>query len=348
MIELGLGVSGDPGRVETRVEIPAGKWVEPSRLGPINQTAMNIPTTEIKAAEALLAICVFAAFADGEKSDTEREEVARLGAELGEGEVAAVTRQILMGKLRLEAAVAGLTSPRERMLAYEMARGVCEASGSISADEQKFLSELGGLLALRTSEIDELAGPVDELALAPVDGVVAGAEPDNSAMILKYSILNGALELLPETLATLAIIPLQMKMVYRIGKSHGAELDRGHIKEFLATAGIGMGSQVVEGFARKLMRGFGQKLGGKLGGRAADELTGSVMSFAATFAIGHLAEKYHAGGRTLAGIAMKSEFSTLSSHARELHARFLPQIQERAKTLTPAAIFSLVRGNAAV
>jgi uncharacterized protein (DUF697 family)/tellurite resistance protein len=309
---------------------------------------MNIPTIENEAAESLLAICVFAAFADGEKSDVEREEVARLGAELGTGEVAVVTRQILMGKLRLEEVVARLASPRDRMLASEMARGVCEASGSISADEQKFLTDLGNLLALRTSEVDELAGPVDELALVPVDAGVAGAEPDNSAMILKYAILNGALELLPETLATMAIIPLQMKMVYRIGKSHGAELDRGHIKEFLATAGIGLGSQVVEGFARKLMRGFGQKLGGKLGGRAADELTGSVMSFAATFAIGHLAEKYHAGGRTLGGMAMKSQFSELSGQARDLHARYLPQIKERAQTLTPATIFSLVRGKAAV
>ena len=45
-------------------------------------------------------------------------------------------------------------------------------------------------------------------------------------MILNYSILNGALELLPQSMASMAIIPLQMKMVYRIGKEHGYELDR--------------------------------------------------------------------------------------------------------------------------
>ncbi|MCK7498350.1 MAG: hypothetical protein MZW92_52755 [Comamonadaceae bacterium] len=55
-------------------------------------------------------------------------------------------------------------------------------------------------------------------------------------MILNYAILNGALELLPDSLASMAIIPLQMKMVYRIGKSYGYELDRGHVKDFLATA----------------------------------------------------------------------------------------------------------------
>ncbi len=36
-----------------------------------------------------------------------------------------------------------------------------------------------------------------------------------------------------------------MKMVYRIGKSYGFDLDRGHIKDFLATAGVGMASQYV-------------------------------------------------------------------------------------------------------
>ncbi|MDQ3545732.1 MAG: hypothetical protein M3429_04310 [Verrucomicrobiota bacterium] len=32
-------------------------------------------------------------------------------------------------------------------------------------------------------------------------------------MILRYAIVGGALELLPQTMATLAIIPLQSKMV---------------------------------------------------------------------------------------------------------------------------------------
>jgi uncharacterized protein (DUF697 family)/tellurite resistance protein len=310
---------------------------------------MNIPTPASASAESLIAICLFAAFADGENSEVEREEVARLEAELGSDKVALVSRQILMGKVRLETVVAELASAQERLLAYEMARAVCEADGAVSVDEQGFLNELGRLLGLGQGEVEVLDAEVDELALASVETrEVEAAGVDTSGMILRYAIVNGALELLPETLATMAIIPLQMKMVYRIGKSHGAELDRGHIKEFLATAGLGMGSQMVEGFARKVMRGFGKKLGGNLGGRAADELTGSVMSFSATYAIGHLAEKYHAGGRKLAGMEMKPLYQSLRAQAGELHTRFLPQIQERAKTLNPGAIFSLVRGQSAV
>jgi len=299
--------------------------------------------------ESLLAICLFAAFADGEKTDEERGHIESLARELGGGDVSSVSRRILMGRLSVDAAVGGLETRENRMLAYEMARAVCEAGGSISADEQAFLNDLRNKLALGATDAKTLDEEVDALALAPVETAEpAGAASDQSGMILRYSILNGALELLPETLATMAILPLQMKMVWRIGKAHGFELDRTSIKEFLATAGIGFGSQVIEGFARKLVGGFGRKLGGKLAGRIASEATGSAFSFASTYAIGHLAVKYYAGGRKLGGAEMKALYAPLSQQAGELHAKYLPDIQQRAKTLDPAAILNLVRGKAAV
>ncbi len=57
--------------------------------------------------------------------------------------------------------------------------------------------------------------------------------------ILKASIMNGAIELLPGEPVHLAIIPLQMRLVYQIGLSYGYELDRGHIKDLLARPGRG-------------------------------------------------------------------------------------------------------------
>jgi uncharacterized protein (DUF697 family) len=254
-----------------------------------------------------------------------------------------------MGKISIESVVSGLDSPQNRLLAYEMARAVCEAGGSITAPEQEFLTRLRGALGLSASESKTVDDEVDALSLAPVSSEVAKAGGvDNSGMILKYSILNGALELLPETFATMAIIPMQMKMVYRIGKAHGVEQDRSLIKEFLATAGVGIGSQVVEGFARKLMGGFGKKLGGKTAGKIANQVTGSAFSFASTYAIGHVAEKYHGGGKRLSGPEIKSLFNTLSEQAKSLHAQHLPAIQERAKSLDAASILAMVRGKEAV
>lgn len=299
--------------------------------------------------EALIAICLFAAFADGEKSDEEREHIESLARELGGGDVAAVSRRILMGRLSVDVAAAELKTRQDRMLAYEMARSVCESGGSISPDEQAFLNELRAVLALGDAEAKTLDEVVDSVALAPLEtGEPAGAAADQSGMVLRYSILNGALELLPETLATMAILPLQMKMVWRIGKAHGFEPDRSSIKEFLATAGIGLGSQVVEGFARKLVGGFGKKLGGKLVGRVANEATGSAFSFASTYAIGQLAVKYYAGGRKLGGSELKALYSPLIDEAGRLHTKYLPEIQQRAKSLDTTTILNLVRGKAAV
>lgn len=303
--------------------------------------------------DSLLALCLFAAFADGDKSDAEREEVRRMAEEIGSENLAGISRKILMRKLPLGEAVTGLISSSDRLLGYEMALAVCEASGSVSTDEQAFLDDLRRLLALAPAAAAEVKQQVDELAFAPISSIMAvppalpaAAEgPANSSMILKYAILNGALELLPETLATLAIIPMQMKMVYRIGKSHGVELSRAHIGEFLATAGIGMGSQVVEGFARKLMRGLGKKVGGRIGGKAANQLTGSAFSFATTYALGKVAEVYYSGGRKLEFGKVKQLYAPLKQEAEALHPKYLPEMQAKMKELTPSKIFSMVRGS---
>ena len=53
-------------------------------------------------------------------------------------------------------------------------------------------------------------------------------------MILRTAILTGGLELLPHSLATMAIIPVQMRMVYHIGQRYGFQMDRQHLTEFLA------------------------------------------------------------------------------------------------------------------
>ena len=68
---------------------------------------MNIPSTEAACTESLLAVCLFASFADGEKSDAEREQIRQMAEELGSEDVAAVSRQILMGKLSLDSIAAG-------------------------------------------------------------------------------------------------------------------------------------------------------------------------------------------------------------------------------------------------
>lgn len=170
---------------------------------------------------------------------------------------------------------------------------------------------------------------------------------DTQAMdrkILRASILNGAIELLPESLSTMAIIPLQMRLVYQIGQSYGYELDKGHIRDFLATAGVGLTSQYLEQAGRKLLGGLlGKKGKGLLGGLGKQAIS-SGMSFASTYALGHVANQYYAGGRTISADMLKNAYNHVLAEGRQLHTQYLPDMRAQARTLDTGAIMSLVRG----
>ena len=296
--------------------------------------------------ESLLAICVFAALSDGKKSDEEREAIRHAASSMDNAQAAPVVQNVLLGRVSFDAAARAVREPAHRLLAYEMALAVCEADGETSPGERAFLENLRRELELDTPAADEIEARVSDVVLAPVPAAeteVFSAKPDNSKMILNYSILNGALELLPDTLATMAIVPLQVKMVYRIGKSHGVELGTRHIKEFAATIGAGMASQMLEGFARKLAGGFFKKMGGKLAGRVADQAAGSAFSFASTYAIGALADSYYGGGSKLSASDLKTRFQSLTSQARSLYETHRSQIESKARTLNPSEIFSMIR-----
>lgn len=90
---------------------------------------------------------------------------------------------------------------------------------------------------------------------------VSAAGPDKS--ILDDASMNGALELLPQARASMAIIRRQIEMVYGPGKAHGVALDQGPGKEFVAAAGAGLTSPYLERFGRKLPGGLLGKTAGK-------------------------------------------------------------------------------------
>jgi hypothetical protein len=68
------------------------------------------------------------------------------------------------------------------------------------------------------------------------------------------------------------------------------------------------------------------------------------MSFAATYALGHVARRYYAGGRTLSTQMLKEAYATLSSEAQGLQGRYLPQMQQQARTMDVGKVLAMVRG----
>jgi uncharacterized protein (DUF697 family) len=292
-----------------------------------------------------------AAFTDGDKHEREREEIKRVASSLagdGSTHIAALYQDVLLKRVSLDQAAAALSTRESKQLAYEMAVCVCDADGAQSEAERAFLHELRGKLALDAGHAQAYTEQAETIATAPVAPAAAGyasaMSPDEmDKTILNASILNGALELLPESLATMAIIPLQMKLVYRIGKSYGFDLDRGHIKDFLATIGVGLTSQYLEQAGRKLLGGLLGRMGGGLLGGIGKQAVSSGMSFASTYALGHVAKRYYAGGRTLSTQMLRDSFEGMLGEAKTLQTRYLPDMQAKARTLDAAQIVNMVR-----
>lgn len=309
--------------------------------------------------KSLLSIAMLAAFADQSKTDHERDEVRRVADSLGSDlNVAAIYQDVLLGRTGVDAAAAGLSTPALRQLAYEVAIGVCDADGLRNEVETRFLDRLGAALGLNQPAMDAAAAEADALATAPLESVAvatataatvtastsqvpeAGLDRD----ILNASILNGALELLPQSMSSLAILPLQMRLVYRVGTAYGYQLDRGHIKDLLATLGVGLTGQYLEGIGRKLIGGLLGKAAGGLGKSVGRAATGAAFSFATTWALGQLAKRYYAGGRVMSTAMLQQAFAELTGQGRSLQQQYLPRIQEQARTLDLGKVMAMVSG----
>ena len=320
--------------------------------------------------KAMLTLCLMAALVDGGKDAREREALeriaARLTAESGNPDafnVQQMYQDVVFGRASIDALAATLTDPESQRLAYEMAVHVIDADGSQTESERAFLNTLRGKLGLTESDAEAIARDADALAAAatiPATSFATAAATGASAVavatqlsatdeaeldksILNGSILNGALELLPQSWATMAIIPLQTRLVYRIGQRYGYELDSGHIKEFLATVGVGLASQYLEQAGRKLLGGLLGKFAGGLVGGLARGATGVAFSFASTYALGQLAKRYYGGGRAMSTNVLKQTFEELMAPAKELQTKYLPQIQEKARSVNMGDVMAMVR-----
>jgi uncharacterized protein (DUF697 family)/tellurite resistance protein len=317
---------------------------------------------------SILTIALMAAFADGLKDEGERAAVKRVAEALGPEagfDLPGLYREVLLAKPDLAQVAASLQSQEARQLAYEMAVGVCDADGAQGPAEKAFLARLAELLALPSATAGATSARADEVAeaaFAPTDAAVGAGAPATAAtvagtlmgksslsdaemdkLILNAAVTNAALELLPETLASMAIIPLQMRLVYRIGQAHGYTMDRTHAKDFLATLGVGLTSQYLEQFGRKLLGGVLGGLGGGLGRTLGRQAASSGLTFATTYALGRVAQRYYAAGRTMDTAALKQAFAGLLDEARGLAPRYREQIEQKASTIDTRSLAALVR-----
>ncbi len=321
--------------------------------------------------KAILTLALMAAFADGGNDDTEREALKGIAASLaGEGATSlpAAYQDVLMKRVTRAEAARALTNPETRQLAFEMAVCVCDADGVQSPAERAFLEELRDELGLDAGQAKEFVARAESLAAAAEESVPAAVAPGAAGAaaaapvarpsapvlgapneaeidqrILSAAIRNGALELLPESLATMAVIPLQMKLVHEIGRAYGYDLERGQLKDLLATLGVGLTSQYVEQVGRKLLGGILGAVGGGLLRGLGKQAVSSGMGFASTYALGQVAKRYYAGGRTLSPDMLKETFQAMLAEAKGLEARHRGEMQAAAQNLDTRQLVDMVR-----
>lgn len=308
--------------------------------------------------QSIVAICLMASFADGAKNDQEREKLVEVlnGLGLANVNLSAVYHNVLLKKFTLEQAVAGLQTPEMKQLAYEMAVTMCNADGISVEAERAFLKQLSGMLQLPETASEKVVEQADAAAAValppppPPPPPPAAAPAGTSAttagdtaldgMITRYAVLTGALELMPQSLASLAILPLQVKMVYRIGRHFGITLDAGHIKEFIATIGVGMAGQMLDGMARKFFGKMAGKMAGKLVGGVTRSATSAGVTFATTWAIGQVARQYYASGRRFDTGQLRGLFESLKGQGTQLYERYAPDVQRQAGNLDLKQVMS--------
>jgi uncharacterized protein (DUF697 family)/tellurite resistance protein len=287
-------------------------------------------------AEAVIAIATLAAFSDGEHDAAEKATIAAAATQLGLAED--VTQRALAGQVSLAELAPRLTSAESRQVAFDAALSVCFATGHRSAAENSFLDTLANTLGMTAANAKN---PLEGALPLASSGATAPADLDNH--ILDQAILTAAIELLPDRLANMAILPLQMRMVYGIGQKHGHQLDARQAAELAATFGIGAVAQVFERVVRRTLGGVaGGLLGGLLGG-GAGLAAGAAVTFASTYALGHAAEQYYAQNRSLSVADMKQLFTRFQAEATVLYPKVQDRIRQRAGSTNLSSLMQSLR-----
>ena len=113
----------------------------------------------------------------------------------------------------------------------------------------------------------------------------------------------------------------------------------------LALAMGGAWLLALQGSPFYLLSGLLGKAGKGMFGGLGRQAVSSGMSFASTYALGHVANQYYAGGRQLSTDMLKNAYQHVMQDGRALQERYMPQMQETARGLNTAKIMQMVRGN---
>jgi len=153
-----------------------------------------------------------------------------------------------------------------------------------------------------------------------------------------------------DSLATMAIIPVQMRLVYRVGQAYGYELDRGHVRDLLATLGVGLTSQYLRTGAGASWRACWARSAGACSAAWAARSPGP-RSPSPRPTRWQVARRYYGNGPVLDTAQLKEGLLLHARRGQGPAVRYAGQIEQRAAAWTrrsspPWCARSRVRGRA--
>jgi uncharacterized protein (DUF697 family)/uncharacterized tellurite resistance protein B-like protein len=267
-------------------------------------------------AVAGLRILVAIAQADGKILDEERAalSMALEGVALPRG---TTVDSLLAETVDLSKELHAVGDPEARAELYRSAYGMAHADGNCSPEEQELLDRIK-----KTWRISDGSSTMVARLFAEAKDTVlpSNIEPIQDAArrskeiredVLKYSFLSALLGAFPipgVAIATdLAIVAVQIKMVRDIGQYHGHKVDREGAKSLLYGLGLGTGARIAVNNIVKLVPGWGSAFA-------------AVSSFAATFALGKVMDKYFIDGQKANAASLKKEFAAAQKEGKAAYA----------------------------
>ncbi|WP_394847696.1 TerB family tellurite resistance protein [Pendulispora brunnea] len=291
-----------------------------------------------------LRILVAVAKADGRLLAEERTalEEALEGVSLPDG----VTLETLLEEeTDVEAQIQRIVSPEARRQTYDAAVAIALVDGERVSQENAILDrmkaafgyaasivppapnavvaavpppqERGGFLADLVSETKDTILPSN---IKKVDDPKRrGAEIEED--VLKYSIMSAVLGAFPVpgvAIATdVAVVALQAKLVRDIGQYFGNTMDKKAVSSLLGGVVGGTGMRIAVNNLAKLVPGWGS-------------VVGATTSFATTWAIGKVAERYFASGGTVPVAQLRKEFKDAKKDGKEAYDKNKESVEAKA------------------
>jgi len=309
--------------------MPSPISTTPSDPGTAVRPTVGPPHTVLTEKEALASLRVLAcvAKADGELTAEKRASLENVLTGL-EMTATSNPKSVLDETIDLDGQLRVFTTPESRESLYQSALSMVQVAGACTPAEQKMLDHIRMTLQI-SEEKASLARQIFEGARDTVlpssiyvvdDSVLRATEV--KADVVKYSVLSavlGAVAIPGAAIATdLAVVCVQVKLVRDIGQRWGHKVDKQAAASLLAGLGLGTGARIAISNLAKLVPVWGS-------------LVGATASFASTWALGQVADKYFESGMKADKAILKSDFKAAQAEGRKAYDAHKDLVESKRK-----------------